>query len=53
MALSAPGPIANVVGIAVGAGVFSSTPYRAKDIDPLSGPELLYLRQGGIEVIQA
>lgn len=52
-AMSAPGPIADVVRVAVGAGGFLNVPYRAKDNDPLLGPELLYLRQGGIEVIQA
>lgn len=52
-AMSAPGPITDVVQVAVGAGAFLSLPYRARDIDPLSGPELPYLRQGGIEVVQA
>lgn len=52
-AMTAPGPIGDIARIAVGAGAFLPQPYRAKDVDPLTGPELLYLRQGGIEVVQA
>lgn len=53
MVVAMPGPIADVVKVAVGGGAFLSLPYRAKDNDPLAGPELCYLRAGGIEVLQA
>ena len=38
--------------VAVGAGSFSFSEYKARDSIPGTGPELAFLRQGGIEVLQ-
>lgn len=38
--------------VAVGAGAFSFSEYKARDAIPGTGPELAFLRQGGIEVLQ-
>jgi len=50
---SMPGyTVGTATQVAVGAGAFSFSEYRARDAVPNTGPELAYLRQGGIEVLQ-